>query len=513
MPTSTHKTNLPLDNKVLLARLGQCTDLPSPVGVAVRILELGQDPEVSLGDVAKVISLDPALTAKLLRMANSPLYARHRKTENLRQAITLFGVEGTITLALSFSVVNRVKDKGDRRLDYDHFWRRSLAAATCAQVIGERVQVHNKEDLFLCGLLQDIGMLALDRSMPELYQQCDMRAGHARVIDHENTVLGLDHAEVGAWLLQRWNFPEKLQIVIAASHEPAAALTESTSVRQQIDVVALASEIADLLSGCGSKDSISGVMQKAQDTLGLQHETFVDVLAASSEVLKDIAHLFEIRIDDQVYLDSLINEACDLILLRQINVMQRSTTLARTAEVLEDRTRKLEEENRRDPLTGLYNRAYLNQVLAEEIRMASRHNWPFTVMFIDLDDFKRVNDEHGHLVGDVILKNTARILMENTRGSDIVARYGGEEFIVVLPGAGHDGAEMTGNRLLAAFRGTHHLIEGRDIVVTASIGAATHGEKHEFTSLEDVLKAADQALYSAKRSGRNQAFFFSQDPA
>ncbi|MBK9130583.1 MAG: GGDEF domain-containing protein [Gammaproteobacteria bacterium] len=513
MPISSSNAHLPASREVLLTRLGRCTDLPSPVGIAVRILELGQDPDVTLGDVAKVISLDPALTAKLLRMANSPLYARHRKTENLRQAITLFGVEGTITLALSFSVVNGLKGKVGHRFDYDHFWRRSLAAATCAQVLGERIEVRNKEDLFLCGLLQDIGMLALDKSMPELYQQCDIRSVHAGVIGHEHSALGMDHAEVGAWLLKRWNFPERLQIIVASSHEPEAAYVRYAPLRQQIDVAALASDMADLLCGNGGKEAISAVIRRAEEGLGMAQEVFVDALAASAEVMKDIAHLFDIRIDDQACLESLLNEARELILLRHINVMQRSTTLARTAELLEDRTRKLEEENRRDVLTGLYNRAYLNHALHEEIGMAGQHDWPFTVMFIDLDDFKQVNDNYGHLVGDEILKSTARILADNTRGSDIIARYGGEEFVVILPGTGREGAEMTSERLLAAFREKHHLIDGRDISVTASIGAATHGEEQQFSSVEEVLKAADHALYAAKRRGRNQVVFFPQEPA
>ena len=512
MPSLSSQSSPAVDNLMLLARLGQCTDLPSPVGVAVRILELGQDPDVTLGDVAKVIGLDPALTAKLLRMANSPLYARQRKTENLRQAITLFGVEGTITLALSFSVVNNLQGGGDRRFDYDHFWRRSLAAATCAQVLGEWLQVRNKEDLFLCGLLQDIGMLALARSMPDLYLECDLCAGHGRVIEHERARVGQDHAEVGAWLLQRWHFPDSLQGVVAASHRPDTADASAGSFSQQVNIVALASEMADLLNGTGTREAIDGVMRHAHRLLRLPHEVFVESLAGCAEALRDIAHLFEVRMDDQVCLDSMLNEARELILLRHINVMQRSTTLARTAELLENRTRRLEEENRRDALTGLYNRAYLNQFVEEEIRLASRHHWPFTVMFIDLDGFKQVNDAYGHLVGDEILKNTAKVLTDNTRGSDIVARYGGEEFVVVQPGAGREAAAMTCERLLAAFRETHHLVEGKDIVVTASIGAAIHGEGHEFGGLEDMLKAADHALYAAKRRGRDQAVWYAPVP-
>jgi diguanylate cyclase (GGDEF)-like protein len=337
-----------------------------------------------------------------------------------------------------------------------------------------------------------------------------MQGGHVDVIDHERSVLGLDHAEIGAWLLQRWNFPEELQLVIGGSHDPAAEAIQSAVVRQQMNIVAVASDMADILCGRGATDTVHRSMARACELLQVDGEVLAACIESSAQALQDIAPMFEIGVDDTLELDSILNEARELILLRHINVMQRSSALAKTAELLEDRTRKLEEENRRDILTGLYNRAHLNQALAEEIRMAGRHDWPFTVIFIDLDDFKRVNDEYGHLIGDMILKNSARILTENTRGSDIVARYGGEEFVVVLPGAGHEGARMTCERLLGAFRGMHHKVEGLDLVVTASIGAAIHGEEHKFDDLETVLKAADHALYIAKRSGRNQCIFFGQ---
>jgi diguanylate cyclase (GGDEF)-like protein len=474
----------------------------------MRILELGQNPEVTLGEVAKVITLDPALAVKLLRMANSPLYARHRKTENLRQAITLFGVEGTITLALSFSIISNLKGRSDHRFDYDFFWRRSLAVAACAQTLGERIGVPGKEDLFLCGLLQDIGMLALAKAMPDLYQATAMQGGHDATVDHERARLGLDHAEIGAWLLQRWNFPEELRLIICGSHDPATPAVPSAGVRQQMNIVAVASDMAEILNGRGTTGTRNRSLVRACELLQVDGELVAECLESSATALRDLAPMFEVGVDDPIELDSILNEARELILLRHINVMQRSSVLAKTAELLEDRTRKLEEENRRDILTGLYNRSYLNQALVEEIRMAERHDWPFTVIFIDLDDFKKVNDEYGHLIGDVILKNSARILTENTRGSDIVARYGGEEFVVVLPGAGMEGARMTCERLLGAFRNMRHKIEGLALAVTASIGAAIHGEEHKFDDLEAVLKAADHALYIAKRSGRNRCIFF-----
>lgn len=501
-PSSVPIADSPLQDQALLMRLIQCADLPSPVGVVMRILELGQDPNVSLGEVAKVLTLDPALTTRLLRMANSPLYARQRKTENLRQAIKLFGLEGTITLALSFCVVNNLRERCRQGFNYQLFWHRSLAAATCAQVIAERLAMPNKEELFLAALLQDIGMLALARARPDLYQGLgDMQSRHEHVQAREREVLGMDHAVLGAWLLKQWNFPEDLQSIILCSHDPEAAGKRADLLRDA-SVAAVASDMADLWSEPAAQASLRKAMRRAEGLLGLDGEAFAQILENAGVVIKDIAYLFDVEIEDSGALDTIVSQARELTVLRHIRVMQKSA-------MLEDRTRRLEEENRRDVLTGLFNRACLQQALAREIESADDHGWPFAVIFIDLDRFKLVNDRYGHLGGDRVLKNIAGILEAGIRAGDIVARYGGEEFVVVLPGAGSDGARMSCDRLLTAFRRMKHRVdENVDIVVTASIGVAVHGEGLFFRHVEDILRAADEALYAAKNQGRDCCVFY-----
>lgn len=500
----------PIRNPALLARLSQCVDLPSPVGVVMRVLELGQDPEVSLGEVAKVINLDPALSAKMLRMANSPLYARQRKTENLRQAITLFGLEGTITLALGFSVVNNLSEKRNDHFDYPQFWRRSLAAATCAQVLSEQLALPNREDMFLAGLLQDIGMMALVRAIPELYHGViSTRLSHDRIRLGEREQLGVDHAEIGAWLLQKWNFPDNLHALVLYSHDPEAVdLTAWPLLEQQVRIIALSSEMADLWCNVDKESLLPALMKKAGATLGINDQSFVAVLESVSTAITEIAKLFEVELDERSNADLIINEARELILLRHIKVMQKSMMLEKAARILENRTIRLEEENRRDVLTGLFNHSYLKRALHDELELAKEHGWPLALIFIDLDRFKSINDDYGHLAGDHIIRETARLLRQHTRGSDIIARYGGEEFVVILPGSGHDSARRSCERLLDAFRTTRHHVNGvNELVVTASLGVAVHGESAYFRSIEDFLRAADAVLYEAKRQGRDRVIF------
>jgi diguanylate cyclase (GGDEF)-like protein len=159
-------------------------------------------------------------------------------------------------------------------------------------------------------------------------------------------------------------------------------------------------------------------------------------------------------------------------------------------------------------MTGVYNRAHLDQVLAREFDHSTRHKWPLSVAFADLDNFKSINDRFGHQAGDRILQATARILRANTRETDLIARYGGEEFVVVLPATDADTAHGICERIVQAFQGTGHPIGSERARVTISIGCATHGAQLNFPNVTEFVEAADQALYTAKLRGRNRSVPF-----
>lgn len=204
-------------------------------------------------------------------------------------------------------------------------------------------------------------------------------------------------------------------------------------------------------------------------------------------------------------IEAISEQAKEILTLRNLETMQVTAELRRTTQLLESRTRELEEASRRDGLTGVYSRAYLDQSLSEEFDHAKKHDWPISIAFIDLDQFKTVNDTYGHQAGDEVLESVARILIGNTRMGDIVARYGGEEFVIVLPGTGAVGAKGTAERLLKAFRTSRHDIgSGLALAVTVSIGLAIQGENHGFDNVGAFLRAADDALYAAKHNGRNR---------
>lgn len=155
----------------------------------------------------------------------------------------------------------------------------------------------------------------------------------------------------------------------------------------------------------------------------------------------------------------------------------------------------------RDPLTGTGNRIAMEQTLQREIDMSRRHLQPLSVLMLDIDHFKRVNDSHGHSAGDDVLKAVAASIKGQLRNVDMVFRYGGEEFLILLCNTGREAAAMVGERLRHAAQTAEYFADGKLIDLTVSLGCSTllPGE-----SADSLLRRADSALYVAKREGRNR---------
>ncbi len=489
----------------LQSRLKTVTNLPSPPGVAAQIIQLAQDPNLELEAVAEKLVNDPALSAKILRIANSPLYAQRRKCTNLRQALILLGLNATVTLALSFSLISSLRKNKLESLDYGYYWRRCLLSATASRGLADLVAPHG-EELFLAALLQDIGIMVLDRVMPDFYTEGrDLQKDHEALCAYEKKKVGADHADAGAWLLKGWNIPDYLQRAVASSHK----LDKLTNKRDPNEVplrcVALSGLIADLwLQEENDPAQITRVAALAKKHLGLDNAAFGEVMTTVREQIPETEALFEMDIVDGAQAECILDQARETLMIRNLQSLHEVSSLKKTTKNLKSRTIELEEESRRDKLTGAANRGYLDELLAKGFANAKRFSWPFSIAFVDLDNFKHVNDTYGHQVGDQVLVASAEMLRASTRESDTVARYGGEEFILLLPGTDRAGAEVVANRVVKTFQDTCHDVGNGKIIVTASLGVASlHGET-QYDNVDDFVRAADQAVYAAKAQGKNR---------
>ena len=155
-----------------------------------------------------------------------------------------------------------------------------------------------------------------------------------------------------------------------------------------------------------------------------------------------------------------------------------------------------------DPLTRIFNRKHFNNEMESEFARARRYGRPLSLLIMDIDFFKKVNDTHGHPAGDFVLKTVANLVRESLRAQDVFARYGGEEFALVLPETTNDNAFALAEKLRLKIQNGVFDYEGKKIPITISIGVATLKEGHQ--QQEDLLADADKNLYGAKNAGRNR---------
>ncbi|MEM7207264.1 MAG: GGDEF domain-containing protein [Pseudomonadota bacterium] len=154
-----------------------------------------------------------------------------------------------------------------------------------------------------------------------------------------------------------------------------------------------------------------------------------------------------------------------------------------------------------DPLTGINNRASLEKSLPREISLAQRHGTPLTLMVIDVDHFKQINDTHGHQVGDTVLRDLTRVYAESVRTTDLVFRYGGDEFVIALSNTDLAGARDVAERIRDGIEKCHFTVGNVRLVISASIGLTQLNGRD---TLESAFRRADEALLLAKREGRNR---------
>jgi len=186
-------------------------------------------------------------------------------------------------------------------------------------------------------------------------------------------------------------------------------------------------------------------------------------------------------------------------MLRAVRVLLEPASVALDNALLLKRAEALSVT---DDLTHLYNSRYLNQVLRRETKRASRNGRPLSLLFIDLDGFKSVNDSHGHLFGSRALVEAAAVIRSSARETDVVARFGGDEFALVLPDTGGEGSFAVGERIRERIAAHRFLAgDGLDIHLTVSVGVATLPDVA--ASSEELMQAADNAMYRVKESGKN----------
>ena len=185
-------------------------------------------------------------------------------------------------------------------------------------------------------------------------------------------------------------------------------------------------------------------------------------------------------------------------------------TTARHLQIGNNLRSQLSEQAATDPLTGLYNRRYVFAYIDEQLKRFERYNEYFSLILMDADHFKHVNDTYGHVTGDATLRMIAEVCMRSVRDIDVVGRFGGEEFVIVLPRTSATEATLVAERIRSAVKEAGNESKGAAVPVTLSLGVAEVGLST--ATFDDLLAEADKALYAAKEAGRNRVVTRATEP-
>lgn len=615
-----------------LESLNLTGELPSPKGVALAVLEVCRRDDATTAEIARVVQADPALSGRLIRLANS--VANHgRAVASVPEAILKVGIVALRQIVLGFSLVDQSLSGPCRAFDYRRFWSHSLLMALAAQRLGTVCRVGVPDELFACGLLAQVGQLALATIHPSEYAEIlEKSRREGSLVDLERAGLHTDHAELTAALLMDWGLPKALVEPVYYHESPqASGFTEGSRPHQLVHLLHMARKVADLglapeseraerVSGlmlmggrlgldsedvgamvdglvgqwrewgelldvpssalpafsemarhAGPNDDANPVTLRVllveddptalllmKRVLGdlLGHTVFTatqgqEALAVAVEVMpqvvvtdwampvmnglelcralratewgqtmyvimltgldseEEVQEAFEAGVDDYVTkpvnvpsLRARLRAAWHYVRLLEAWERDRAQ-LKQFAAELAISNRRLEQVAMTDLLTDLPNRRAGMEALEQAWSGADRSGQPLTVLLLDIDHFKKVNDGHGHAIGDQVLREVAGALRSAARRNDSICRLGGEEFLLICRDTDLQAGLLAAERLRKVVYRLVIRAGGVEIRPTLSIGVAS--KDSDTADMDALVNAADKALYAAKRGGRNRS--------
>gem|GEM_PF-41217 len=607
-------------------RIKQAGKLPSPSGVALKLMRLVEDDASTIEQIIATVETDPALSARMLQLVNSPLCATSRTIASVATAVKLLGRNTVKNLALGITLIASNRKGAAKTFDYDRFWSRSLARATAARNLADMFECCAPDEAFTLALLARVGKLALAVTFPTAYdqliEQADSNQSHS-LTELERNAFSIDHNDLTAAMLRDWHladvFCEAVRIHGAGDQAPIEENERSHKIAQLL-------RLAETMAQVMTKDRVFREdlteVREIGNKLGLACEALTDRFNAISEEWGKVGPIFAVHtnhiptlreahtrasrvlqrvlvVDDDPSIVRLLercltsagydvlkagsgaealqiihSQGCQLVItdwnmpemdgldlcrairsseyvgfvyviiltgrtdddslpmafeagaddfvtkpLQKLELLSRlkagvraiaadkqvaaqQLAIHRTNAELATLNDKLHQIAMTDELTGLYNRREAMQRLKDQWALAVREGRPLSCIMIDIDHFKKCNDDFGHDIGDAVLKETAEIFRRNARTGETVFRIGGEEFVVLCPGSTAERAAVGAERLRVAVERHRIRHEDETLQVTVSAGVA---EKNEQTAKpDDLLKQADTMLYHAKREGRNR---------
>ncbi len=488
--------------------------MPSNPALAARLLELIKDPKSNAADFGAVIRADPALSARLLKTANSVPFAQRHAVTRIERAITVLGLNRVKTISLGFQLVGHLDRLGGAPFDMRTFWQRSLLRACLARSIAQTVVPKHAEEAFLVGLLQEctIPLLVqvLDGSYATLYNSANLSPTAFYAVEERS--FPYTHVQALSVLACEWNLPKIIAVPLERHHQQMDLPEEPSEVERLSAVSYFVGALhfsGDLTVDPGER----ALREFAAAALGLSDAAWAETQSRAADEYQQVSTLYRDVLPGNIDIAELLSEANRQLAAvandadqRVLDVEEERKTIQRGQRRLQNALHDYRERAAIDPLTNIFNRGALVEAARKAIKQNLDRGASLGALFIDIDNFKRLNDKFGHEIGDNVLKALAALLVREAGNRGIIGRYGGEEFVVVLRDLSADATREVAERIVERVRTLDAHALGFSGTVTCSLGAIWT-KRLAVSSAEELFGAADQLMYKAKRSGKDRCCF------
>ncbi|MDX2022654.1 MAG: GGDEF domain-containing protein [Deltaproteobacteria bacterium] len=485
---------------VLQDRLERCRTLPTLPAVALHVVRLCERPNFDLQDMARAVSSDPVLAAKVLRLVNSAAFGIKREVTAIQQALMFLGAKAVRNVALSFALVKDVRDAEKPGFDYEAYWRRSLVCAVAARELAKLAGLPRTEEPFLAALTQDIGMLALAQIEPAYGEFLLANNGpHDALLEKEKAQFGDSHASVSRWLLKRWRLPSEIQALAAQTH-PLEAPPPPKGEEKSSRVMSLSGPAADVWLASDGALAARAFAGLADEVLGLDVKALETLFAAIASSLQEAASLFDISVGSKEEVETTLQRVVVGLRPGEIDSFDPVAAAQKASQPLVDPDDPLGEELRNELLVH-YEEPALERALLMMVEESARASKVLSVVLVDIDGFARVNTNLGRAVGDRLLKVLGHWFKMRLRGRDVCVRFEGAAFVLVLVETPLAGADLVAERLRRQLgEAAFEVGAGRSVSVTATFGCAAMA--NDANSPRTLMAKAIQALRLSKTTRR-----------
>ena len=423
------------------------------------------------------------------------------------KAFDVLGREYCFIILLNLILKDLVLKKEDSVLS--PVFEMQVFTASSSYFLAKICKIPNPYLAYISGLMSNISYFYTAAFHPEEFRKITEKNDNSiKRMTSEWEIFGLDHAEISYILLRSWGLNSEITEPVRYHHQKTIQRSigqdnkENSSLCIYFGSVLTNIFYEDLNLATEFRKDIKSLMNLYSDILEDVVDESVDLLKISLKALGirgiHFPGYFKIitRFDTQL---AMINSEYDMT---QRKVAELNSQNIKYQKVLEDNSRKLVGIALLDPLTGSYNRRYLDEKLHDEFLKAKRYGINFTLISCDIDHFKKINDTYGHGFGDTVLVKLVTIMKSTLRKTDYIARIGGEEFVIVCHSPSGSGGCSIAEKIRKVIESSVFEFQGSIVPVTMSFGVADYYP--EVKSAEELIRISDERLYKAKNAGRNK---------